>query len=421
MALARPSSPAWRPHPCSLSGFPARPVPQNPPPPRKFVTGWLPYWNTAEATKSVVDNANLFQDASPFVFDANSRTDIALTADTDEWRQMRRSLRSAGVANIPTVATDLSADQFAWIVKNPERRAAHARALAQVVDRYNLDGIDLDYESINFGSSSAKATVRKYYPALLRDLDARLDRMGAVTSVTVASRTSPTDPNWWVFNYPALGRQADRVRIMTYDFHWSGGSPGPIAPKWWVNDVASYASRAIAPRKVSLGMPAYGRDWFVEKLSRAPVPPQRARRCPGRRDRCGRSLHLSASRRSGGSGRRAGTSPTSGSTPRVARPAGSSGPSGSTTDGRWTPRFSSVDKYGLRGIAIWALGNEGSGSWPLLKEYGRSLGQALSPCHQAVDGSSNHRRASKSAVTCALSPLSRFGFRSLSKRSASAR
>ena len=53
----------------------------DPPPPKKFVTGWLPYWDTSEATRSVVDNASVFQDASPFVFDANSKTDIALTAD----------------------------------------------------------------------------------------------------------------------------------------------------------------------------------------------------------------------------------------------------------------------------------------------------------------------------------------------------
>jgi len=32
-----------------------------------------------------------------------------------------------------------------------------------------------------------------------------------------------------------------------------------------------------------------------------------------------------------------------------------------------------VDHYALRGIAIWALGNEGSGAWPLLKQYGRAL------------------------------------------------
>ena len=26
----------------------------------------------------------------------------------------------------------------------------------------------------------------------------------------------------------------DRFRIMTYDYHWSGSDPGPIAPLWWM-------------------------------------------------------------------------------------------------------------------------------------------------------------------------------------------
>ena len=114
--------------------------------PKKYVTGWLPYWNTREATASVVNGRRVFQDASPFVFDADSATRITLKTGRDEWRQMRTSLRSAGVPIIATVATDLSADQFARIVNDPQRRAAHAQALAAVVDRFNLDGLDLDLE-----------------------------------------------------------------------------------------------------------------------------------------------------------------------------------------------------------------------------------------------------------------------------------
>jgi spore germination protein YaaH len=344
----------------------------NDPPPKRYVTGWLPYWNTQAATTSVVNNVSVFQDASPFVFDANSTKGIALKADRDEWRQMRQALRAAGVANIPTVATDLSADQFAWIIRNRDRRAAHVRALVGLVKTYNLDGIDLDYESINFGSSSARRTVRSYYPVLLRDLDARLDRLGAITSVTVASRTSARDPNWWVFDYPALGRQADRVRIMTYDFHWSGGKPGPIAPKWWVNDVAAYAARAIAPTKVSIGMPAYGRDWFVKTVSGS--CPSHARETVSRTTR---QMNTFASR--------------IGKTPRwqeratsqhftYVRTYSSGGKKCRALRSVWFDDARSleakvplVEKHGLRGIAIWALGNEGAGSWPSLTEFGRTL------------------------------------------------
>lgn len=340
--------------------------------PKRYVSGWLPYWNTQAATASVVNNARVFQDASPFVFDTSSARRIALKVDPREWRQMRSALRAAGVANIPTVATDLSADQFARIIRNRERRAEHVGALVGLVKRYDLAGIDLDYESINFGSSAARTTVRAYYPVLLRALDARLDRLGATTSVTVASRTSAGDPNWWVFDYAALGREADRVRIMTYDLHWSGGLPGPIAPKWWVNDVASYAARAIAPRKVSLGMPAYGRDWFVEKVSGS---------CPS----FARETVSRTTRQMNAFAAQIGKTPlwhkraTSQHFTYV-RTYSSGGKTCRAKRAVWFDNARSlrakvplVEEHGLRGIAIWALGNEGAGSWPTLTEFGRSL------------------------------------------------
>lgn len=340
--------------------------------PKRYVTGWLPYWNTKESTATVVNNASVFRDASPFVFDADSTRRITLKADDDEWRQMRRKLRAAAVPIVATVATDLSADQFASIVASPQRRAAHARALVAVVDRYNLDGLDLDYETINFGSTAAKNTVRKMYPALIRDLDDRLNRRGAVTSVTVASRTSASDPNWRVFDYPALGREADRVRIMTYDYHWSGGSAGPIAPKHWVKTVAAYAAQEIPPRKISLGMPAYGRDWFAKKLSG---------KCPSSAyttvSRTTKQMRIFA--RSIGKTPRWREQATS---QRFAytRKYSSGGNSCSVKRVVWFDDARSlkaktplVDRYGLRGIAIWALGSEGAGTWPTLTEYGRVL------------------------------------------------
>ena len=46
-----------------------------------------------------------------------------------------------------------------------------------LVDRYKLDGIDLDYETINFGSSADKATIRANFPLLIRAIDRRLDHV----------------------------------------------------------------------------------------------------------------------------------------------------------------------------------------------------------------------------------------------------
>lgn len=49
---------------------------------------------------------------------------------------------------------------------------------------------------------------------------------------------------------------------MTYDEHYPGGSPGPIASIGWVNNVVKYATTVIPKEKIYLGLAAYGYDWW---------------------------------------------------------------------------------------------------------------------------------------------------------------
>jgi spore germination protein YaaH len=48
---------------------------------------------------------------------------------------------------------------------------------------------------------------------------------------------------------------------MTYDYHWRGGSPGPVAPAYWIQSVTEYARSVVDPAKVLLGIHFYGYDW----------------------------------------------------------------------------------------------------------------------------------------------------------------
>jgi spore germination protein YaaH len=340
--------------------------------PQPYVTGWLPYWSSAESTRTVVKNAPIFQEASPFVFRADSASRIVLTDDLGEWRHMRASLRQAGVPVVPTVSTGMSASEFGDIVSNPKRRSAHVRALAELADRWDVAGLDLDYESINFGTNAGREAVRKYYPVFVGQLERKLQKHGRRLTVTVASRTSAGDPNWWVYAYGRLGKAADRIRIMTYDFHWAGGPPGPIAPKSWVNDVASFASRRINPGKISIGMPAYGRDWFggtisgqcpasaKTTLSRTTADMEDFAASIGKKPiwrKDATSQYFSYTRKYSVGDR----------TCRAKRIVW-------YDDARsLQAKVGLVQRHRLRGIAIWALGNEGAGSWSRLTRYGRQL------------------------------------------------
>ena len=134
----------------------------------------------------------------------------------------------------------------------------------------------------------------------------------------------------------------------------------------------SYASSAIASRKISMGMPAYGRDWFGKKLSG--TCPAKARETVSRTTQQMRSfahsLGVTPEWKERGTSQRftyVRKYSGGGDTCRVERVVWFDDARSLET------KAPLVDKYDLRGIAIWALGNEGSRAWPLLKQYGRTL------------------------------------------------
>ncbi len=230
-------------------------------PPRRIVNGWLPYWTMAQSLNAATQNADLWSSASPFWYEATGATTITNHPGAGD-QAVVDALRSRGIAVVPTVTESLNAPAMATLLGNASQRAAHVQALVNLVTSNGYDGIDLDYESMNFGGTSTdRLAVRTRFVTLVAELNTALNNHGKVLSVTVGPRTRPDDPSWLVFDYAGIAPAADRVRIMTYDYHWRGGSPGAVAPLTWVNQVLTYAVTAIPAGKIEAGVPLYGYDW----------------------------------------------------------------------------------------------------------------------------------------------------------------
>jgi spore germination protein len=335
---------------------------------RPIVTGWMPYWMPSTSTSAVTSHASLFDEASPFLIQTTSATGLSYQGSASTMSAMVQSLHAVGVKVVPTLTTSMDAERFAALLSSRRQRSQHVRAIVGMAERFGVDGVDLDYESINFGSSTAKDVVRARYPLLLAQLDTALAAAGMVSSVTVPSRRSDSDPNWWVFDYPALGAAVDRFKVMTYDYSWSGGDPGPMAPKSWVDEVIGYAASRVTAGKISIGLPAYGRDWFVRKVS----------------GRCPAAAHESISRTSQGMRDFAasrGVRPVwnaaqTSSTFTYRQHYSSAGRSCTVKRVAWfddarsvAAKLPLVAKHGVRGVAIWALGNETPGMWDRLHTF----------------------------------------------------
>jgi spore germination protein len=139
-----------------------------------------------------------------------------------------------------------------------------SRIIANIVERSEpFDGVQIDFESINKADGTAYlnflAAIKK---ALPKD---KLFSVAVMARWAEHKQKNPED----AFDYPFIGMIADRVVIMAYDEHFSGGGPGPVASLEWCKPIYAYALKNIDPNKLIMGIPLYGRGWQSPALARA--------------------------------------------------------------------------------------------------------------------------------------------------------
>ncbi len=221
------------------------------------------------ALRSTVANAGLVDTASPFWYAITGDSTIEDDPGAGE-RSTIDALRGRGIRVIPTIAETEGMHDFDRMLASARRRAAMVHALLTIASSRDYGGLDLDFEhfAVDRGHDTALADeAATRYPVFVAEVCGALHAIGRSCTVTVMPRTTGERVYWrgqlatWVYDYGALAKVADRVRVMAYDEHAPGGAPGPVAPYQWVERVIAYASSAMAADKVELGLPAYGYDW----------------------------------------------------------------------------------------------------------------------------------------------------------------
>lgn len=343
-------------------------------PPRRIVTGWLPYWTASSSTAVLVANKDLFSDASPFWFTASSATVITPHLDATTRATQTTQIHAAGVPVLPTVTDGLPTHGMAAVLANATTRGQHVAALVSTVVANGYDGIDLDYEKFAFSDgSSTWAATRPAWVAFVGQLAAALHAQGKKLAITVPYMDSPTT-GYWVYDYAGIGAAVDRLRIMTYDY--SVSAAGPIAPISWVDRVAAFAVTQVPASKVQIGVPTYGRDWPASTTG-CPVDNLPVRTSLTAQDAAALATSLSVA---------PAWNATYGERTFSYRKAyaghSATGAAATCTITRtvWYDDRSSallraqlVGKYRLGGVAFWTIGGEDPGQWSLLRSYARSI------------------------------------------------
>ncbi|KAI1757717.1 glycoside hydrolase superfamily [Xylaria castorea] len=157
---------------------------------------------------------------------------------------------------------------FKQPASTPEGRATFANSCVELIKNLGFDGIDIDWE---YPQSAEEAS---NYVALLQAVRAALDAYGgdknAHFELTVACPAGAQ--NYDKLDIPGMDASLDFWNLMAYDYagSWdakaghqanlrsSAANPG-ATPFDTEAAVAAYTGRGVAPAKIVLGMPLYGR------------------------------------------------------------------------------------------------------------------------------------------------------------------
>ena len=138
------------------------------------------------------------------------------------------------------------------VLSSTENREYVIKQLLAYVSMYDLDGINIDFESVPTDDGDN-------FIQFLRELSPALRAEGAVLSVDVFV------PKPWTahYNRNEVGKIVDYVIVMGYDEYYAGSeSAGSVASMSWSNTaIKDTLAEGVPKEKLILGIPFYCRLW----------------------------------------------------------------------------------------------------------------------------------------------------------------
>ncbi len=215
-------------------------------------------WNGSSAKSTIdtqtsnlmgldVDSPSWFtlEDATGKLKDASSKETVDL-------------LRSRGYQVHPLVSNQFDSTLTSQFLADKDAQARFISALVAKSAQLRVDGINVDFESLNGKDRAAFTT-------FITNLTTAAHQQGLKISVDLP-RGSVKWNHLTAFDHEKLGSIVDYIITMTYDQHYSGSTvPGSVAGLQWVEEgIEEFLSYGIPRDKLILGIPFYVREWTLD-------------------------------------------------------------------------------------------------------------------------------------------------------------
>ncbi len=132
------------------------------------------------------------------------------------------------------------------------------RNIIQMLGQNRFRGLNVDFEYLY-------PFDRDSYSQFIARLVSELHPLGYYVFVALAPKVSRDQQGllYSAHDYEAIGRIADRVILMTYEWGYTYGAPQAVSPVNRIRQVLDYAVTAIPPGKILMGFSNYAYNWIL--------------------------------------------------------------------------------------------------------------------------------------------------------------
>lgn len=232
------------------------------------VMGYLPYWEIPYE----VPRWDLLTTLAWFGIDLNTSGEVIHWHAWQDRGDLVDEAHAHGVRVVVTV-TLFGNEKIGTLLASATARQTAIESCLAAMAVHSADGVNIDFETVPL-------EVRDEFTSFMTELKAAVAYTkpnGHTGHVTLAGPAVDWSGS---YDYDQLLLHTDGIMVMAYDYHWTGGDPGPVAPlssgeiwsKWnvvWTIDDYLEWGKVENRKKIFLGLPLYGRRWPV---STATVP-----------------------------------------------------------------------------------------------------------------------------------------------------
>jgi len=144
------------------------------------------------------------------------------------------------------------------VLSSEENRGKLLENILSMMRTKGYRGLNIDFENV-------LPADRELYNQFLQHAVDTLHKEGFFVSTSLAPKISGEQKGllYEAHDYPAHGRIADFVVLMTYEWGYRLGPPQAVSPLNQIRRVLDYAVSVIPREKILMGFQLYARDWVI--------------------------------------------------------------------------------------------------------------------------------------------------------------